>query len=129
MALGQSERWITPSDWENNIGHDGQFGDDKSDCDDICFKTETKGREEGKYVPAMQERQQKDSGSSHTHLLACNVMMGQLDLSHTTRAESLGEGIVAENTIAGTLLGSFGAALGMSLGRGKGLFGILAWAF
>jgi len=56
MALGQSERWITPSDWENNIGHDEQFGDDESDRDDICLKTETKGREEGKYVPSMQER-------------------------------------------------------------------------
>lgn len=29
MAFMQSERWITPSDWENNIGHDGQFGDDE----------------------------------------------------------------------------------------------------
>jgi hypothetical protein len=56
-------------------------------------------------------------------------MMGQLDLSHTTRAESLGEGVVAENTIGGALLGRFEAALGMSLGRGKGLFDILAWAF
>ena len=36
MANGESERWITPSDWENNIGHDEQFGDGESDCDDIC---------------------------------------------------------------------------------------------
>ncbi len=43
MALGQSERWVTPSDWENNIVHGGQFGDNESDRDDICFKTETKG--------------------------------------------------------------------------------------
>jgi hypothetical protein len=50
MALGQSERWITPSDWENKIGHDGQFGDDESDRERRMFKTETKGREEGKYV-------------------------------------------------------------------------------
>lgn len=35
MAHGQSERWITPSDWENNIGHGEQFGDDESDRDDI----------------------------------------------------------------------------------------------
>jgi hypothetical protein len=56
-------------------------------------------------------------------------MMGQLDLSHTTRAESLGEGVVAENTIGGALLGRFEAALGMSLCRGKGLFDMLAWAF
>jgi hypothetical protein len=46
MALEPSEWWITPSDWENNIGHDRQFGDDESDRDDICFKTKTKG--EGK---------------------------------------------------------------------------------
>lgn len=55
-------------------------------------------------------------------------MMGQLDLSHTTRAESLGEGVLAENTICGALFGRFEAALGMSLRGGKGLFDILAWA-
>ena len=56
-------------------------------------------------------------------------MMSQLDLSHTTRAESLGEGVVSENTIGGALLGRFEATLRMSLRRGKGLFNILAWAF
>ena len=56
-------------------------------------------------------------------------MMGQLDLSHTTRAKSLGEGVLAENTIGGALLGRFEAALGVSLRRGNGLFDILAWAF
>lgn len=56
-------------------------------------------------------------------------MMGQLDLSHTTRAESLREGVVAENAVGGALLGRFEAALGMSLRRGKWLFDILAWSF
>ena len=42
MALGPSEWWITPSDWEKNIGHNGQFGDDENDRDDICFKTKNK---------------------------------------------------------------------------------------
>jgi hypothetical protein len=41
--------------------------------------------------------------------------------SPTTRTESLGEGVVAENTIGGVLLGRFEAALGMSLCRGNGL--------
>jgi hypothetical protein len=127
MALGQSERWITPSDWENNIGHDGQFGDDKNDRDDICLKPRLRARRKENTFLLCRSADKKNSGS--THLLACNVMMSQLDLSHTTRAESLGEGVVAENTIGGALLGSLGAALGMSLSRGKGLFGILAWAF
>ncbi len=50
MALGPSEWWITPSDWENNIGHDGQFRDDESDRADICFKTETKGEARGRKI-------------------------------------------------------------------------------
>jgi len=56
-------------------------------------------------------------------------MVGQLDLSHTTRAESLGEGVVSENTIGVAALGRFEAALRMSLRQGWGLFNILAWAF
>ena len=58
-------------------------------------------------------------------------MVGQLDLSHTTRAESLGEDVVAENTIGRDRLGRFkpGAALRVSLRRGKGLFNILACGF
>jgi hypothetical protein len=47
----------------------------------------------------------------------------------TTRAESLGEGVVAENTIGGALLRRFEAVSGMSLCRGNGLFDILVWAF
>jgi len=44
-------------------------------------------------------------------------MVGQLDLSHTTRAESLGEDVVAENMIGRNRLGRFkpGAALRMSV--------------
>ena len=57
--------------------------------------------------------------------------MGQLDLSHTARAESLGEDVVPENTIGRALLGRFepGGALRMSLHQGKGLFNRLAWGF
>ena len=56
-------------------------------------------------------------------------MVGQLDFSHTTRAESLGEGVVSENTIGVAALGRFEAALRMTLRQGWGLFNILAWAF
>jgi len=63
-----------------------------------------------------------------THLLACKIMMGQLDLCRTTHAESLRESVVAENTIGGALP-TFEVALGRSLRRGRGLFDILAWVF
>jgi hypothetical protein len=56
MPLGQSERWITPSEWENNIGHDGRFGDDENYHGDICLKPRLRAGRKGKYVPAMQER-------------------------------------------------------------------------
>lgn len=65
MTLGQSERWITPSERENNIGHDGRFGHEESYRDDMSSKPRQRARreKEGKYVPAMQERGQKDGRS------------------------------------------------------------------
>jgi hypothetical protein len=52
MALGQSERWITPSERENNIGHDGQFGHDESYRDDISSKpSQRTRRKENTFLP------------------------------------------------------------------------------
>jgi hypothetical protein len=63
MAHGQSERWITPSDWENNIGHGEQFGDDESDRDDICLKPRLRaGRKENTFL-LCRNAGKKDSGS------------------------------------------------------------------
>jgi len=62
-----------------------------------------------------------------THLLARKIMMGQLYLSHAACAESLGEGIVSENTICGARpYCRIDGALGLPLRCGMGLFGILA---
>ena len=54
-------------------------------------------------------------------------MVGQLYLTHAACTESLGKGIVSEDTIGGAWLGRIDAALGVSLRCGMGLFHIVAW--
>jgi hypothetical protein len=84
---------------------------------------------EKEYAPALALAEELIRGKYErwTHLLACNVMMGQLYLTHAACAEGLGEGVVSEDTIRGAWPGRIDCALGLPWNCGMGLFGILAW--
>jgi hypothetical protein len=48
-----------------------------------------------------------------THLFSSMIMMSEFYLAHTTCAESLGEGVLSEDTIGNARFGRVEAALGV----------------
>ena len=65
------------------------------------IKNENRWGGEGEYAPALAEALIRGKYERWTHLLACNIMMCQLYLTHAACTEGLGEGVVSEDTIRG----------------------------